>query len=377
MEYILFAGFAESALLSILILTKPRQNRSDRILAAYFLLHGLNMGLNFFEAYNRHHGYPWPALILTTAPLILLHGPVLWLYIKSLTDSLFKWRRIYLLHFIPFIAMTTHNYWDVYSLPSDEKIALVASESFKNQTSFFVWTVVIAVSNLGYLIWGMLLVSNHRRKIEQYYSATEGIDLQWLRLLLTSALILYSIVNGLFVANAFTHFADVLWLQVVTFVVGAFFILFIGLYGHRQGSIFTQPRVKEFISNVDQPTVLENPLPTADELFISKLMNHMDEAKPWLDAELTIGKLAESLHVQPEYLSGILNRHLHRNFFDFVNHYRISEFKKRCCHPDSERLTLVGIAFDCGFNSKATFNRVFKRITSITPSAYKAQVSEK
>jgi AraC-like DNA-binding protein len=81
------------------------------------------------------------------------------------------------------------------------------------------------------------------------------------------------------------------------------------------------------------------------------------------------------MNVQEEYLSSILNNQLNRNFFDFVNQYRVEEFKTQCLNPQNETFTLIGLAYDCGFNSKATFNRVFKNITSLTPGEYKQSVS--
>jgi AraC-like DNA-binding protein len=74
--------------------------------------------------------------------------------------------------------------------------------------------------------------------------------------------------------------------------------------------------------------------------------------------------------MKPRYLSQLINKKSEKNFRDFINQFRIEEFKKRARDPDSKNYTLLSIAYECGFNSKATFNRVFKNHTGITPSTF-------
>lgn len=377
MENILILGIFESLVLAVLLLVKRNGGRSDKVLAAFFLLYAVNITINYIEAYNRSHGFPWPAFVLTTAPLILLHGPFIWLYVKSLTTPVFVWRPVFLLHLIPFLLMVFINWFQVYSLPATDKIRLVTSEAYRHFPAFYVWTVLIAISNLSYLLWAMALLKRHQHRLTLFFSDDNGIDLQWLRVLLVSSVVAYGVVNGAFVINAFWLVTNVMWMQLATFAVGSLFILFIGFFGHRQGNVFSQPQVVQVMEKLPEPIELADPVPHADELFIRRLLWFMDHEKPWVDPEITLSRLAEQLETGPDYLSGILNGRLNRNFFDFVNHYRVEEFKRRCGDPSMRHLTLVGIAFDCGFNSKATFNRVFKKFTNSTPSAYKDEVSGK
>lgn len=102
----------------------------------------------------------------------------------------------------------------------------------------------------------------------------------------------------------------------------------------------------------------------------------MQEKKPHHDPDLTLAGLSQLLGVQPEYLSRILNRKIGMHFFDFVNHYRIEDFKALCREKRFSKYTLLGMAYDCGFNSKATFNRVFKNATGLTPGDYAQSVKE-
>ncbi|MEZ4851347.1 MAG: helix-turn-helix domain-containing protein [Bacteroidia bacterium] len=81
-------------------------------------------------------------------------------------------------------------------------------------------------------------------------------------------------------------------------------------------------------------------------------------------------QLAEMLDILPNHLSQLINEKEGRNFYQFVNHYRVEEFKRRVELPESKHLSLLGLAMECGFNSKSTFNSVFKQMVGVTPSGY-------
>jgi AraC-like DNA-binding protein len=85
---------------------------------------------------------------------------------------------------------------------------------------------------------------------------------------------------------------------------------------------------------------------------------------------LTLSELATKLNTNTSVLSAVINTGFGKNFNDFVNEYRVETFKRKAAAPDSKHLTLLAIAFDCGFNSKATFNRAFKKVTDLSPKAF-------
>jgi AraC-like DNA-binding protein len=96
----------------------------------------------------------------------------------------------------------------------------------------------------------------------------------------------------------------------------------------------------------------------------------MELNKPFLNPQLTIHDLARDLKVPPHLLSKIINKEFHSNFFEFVNKYRIEEFKKKAFLKECKNLTILAVALDCGFNSKSAFNRIFKDYTGITPGDF-------
>ena len=109
------------------------------------------------------------------------------------------------------------------------------------------------------------------------------------------------------------------------------------------------------------------------EIYANKITHYMSTAKPYLDANLTLPQLAIMLQIPPHHLSRVINEKFGINFFDFINQYRVAEVKTKIDNPEFDNLSLLGIAFDCGFNTKSAFNRVFKKMTGMTPSEFKKQ----
>ena len=108
----------------------------------------------------------------------------------------------------------------------------------------------------------------------------------------------------------------------------------------------------------------------AATVLYSKLLAYMEAAKPHLQPDITIYKLADDLGVPRHHLSQVINEKAQKSFFDFINSYRVEEVKKSLASTEMSNRNILGMALDCGFNAKATFNTAFKKFTSMTPSAY-------
>ena len=80
--------------------------------------------------------------------------------------------------------------------------------------------------------------------------------------------------------------------------------------------------------------------------------------------------LAGDLDISPNHLSQVINQYEKKNFYDFINMYRVEEFKRRALKPENSNYSILAIAYDSGFNSKSSFNQVFKKIEGKTPSRY-------
>jgi AraC-like DNA-binding protein len=166
------------------------------------------------------------------------------------------------------------------------------------------------------------------------------------------------------ITNEFYHFTSFKNSEAIGYCLATFLILILGFYGIKQTQIFTST------NNPVGDLYLSEEIPL-EENSADNLIRIMEVKKPYLDPELNISRLSEVTGLTVIQLSSLLNNTLHTSFFDFINKYRVEEFKKQVHNPANKNLTLLGIGLNCGFNSKATFNRVFKNLMHITPKEYK------
>ncbi len=101
-----------------------------------------------------------------------------------------------------------------------------------------------------------------------------------------------------------------------------------------------------------------------------KLKDHMILEKSWLDPTLNLSDLAETMDISSNQLSQVLNEHIGKNFYDYVNSYRLNHFLLLSKDPKNKKFTILSLAYDCGFNSKTTFNTFFKKTLNATPTEY-------
>ena len=371
---LLVIGVFQAALLVLLLLTKRKKSIPDYILAGYLFLSALLIFLTWLEIWGQNNNFHLLWLTNLRTPFILLIGPILWLYVKSITDQHFRFKPKYLFTLIPFFLVlglfAARNYFH----PQQAIAASPDTGPSVGQFFFFFVSGLIALSNLGYTLWGLLLIRRYKRALKTFFSSTEKINLQWLDFILRAALIAYASISGLYIINGVFGFMGYQVLQQAGYSIAALLVLVIGFFGIRKGSIFTSSHIdfdmEKAIEVEDDPPDLT----CEEEIFVRKLLDYMRAEKPYLNPEINLASLSRQLKVSPEYLSGIINNRLSRNFFDFINHYRVEEFKQLCKDPKNKNLTLISLAYDSGFNSKPTFNRVFKKEMNCTPSEYYSKV---
>jgi AraC-like DNA-binding protein len=158
--------------------------------------------------------------------------------------------------------------------------------------------------------------------------------------------------------------ADILFYSII---VG--FVVYVGYSGIRQQDLFSNTVIndEELVKSESEykKSSLKSDIATQKH---NELLEFMKREKPYLNPKLTLNELAESLTVSTNHLSQIINQYEQVNFHDFVNKYRVEEFIQKV--QDNKNYTLLSHALDSGFNSKSTFNNVFKKFKSVTPSQY-------
>jgi len=376
MEYILIIGTFEAIFLLLLLLGKKHKSLPDYLLGVIFVLYAISIGSVYLELQNLKDNPAYSAITNISWLFLFLHGPALWFYIKSLSDPEFRFKPLYLLHFIPFIFFSVFQYFNFINLTVPEKILFLENDLFKELISYKITVLAIGVSTISYNSWALNLIRRRRDKLMQQYSKIEDIDLGWLNALTIAALISYSVNVALFTLDLIFHFATYKYLMFLTNSFATVYVLFLGYFGIRQGNIFIDS-VGVTRKSDGKPASNETPSPAinTDDAFIRTLILNMEEKQPYLDPDITISGLSKLLNVKVEYLSEVLNSRLNQNFFDFINKYRIEEFKIQSILKANSHLSIMGIAYNCGFNSKASFYRAFKKFEGISPSAYIEKVS--
>lgn len=370
MTILIISGIAINIMLVILLLAKRKKSTPDKMLLLLIWLYAINMVLAYMEIYNRQHAYPYSFLLNTSVPGLLLVGPAIWFYVKSLTTQHFRAKPLYLLHFIPFLLVMVLFTIHFFSLPHLAKIEIDVNQSFKNNYLFPLVVGMIAISTQTYYIWALMLIRQYLKSIRNYFSDTHTIDLKWLRFLFISAIVFHGIISLLYIIDYIFKFFPYHLLQGIGYSFASLFICIIGFYGIRQGNIFNELQVSIDLSSPEKtPLKLQN-LQAIESDFVNTLLLHMKNNKPYLNPDLTIANLSEELNQPVEFVSGILNGCLNQTFFDFVNFYRVEEFKVQCKNMANQKLSILGMANNCGFNSKTAFYRAFNKYEGITPKAY-------
>ncbi len=379
MTTLLLIGFFMSLFLIILMAGKKNKVLSDKVLICIFVVYALTIGGPYIEIFNRNNGYPFPHLINNAWLFLLLHGPLLWLYVKSLTVKNFKVNHLHLWHFLPFIIFSILHIHNFLFLAAEEKILLTRDEMFTTIVFFKIRGLLIGITSIGYNIWALTLLHKHRKNIENQFSTIEKIDLSWLRTLVIASLIVFSVNVSLFNINNYLPFAGFYELAKIAYSFSALYVFYIGYFGIRQGRIFVDIQATETSQHL-APALPQGSITISETGYsqiIGKLTSMMDRELPYLDPELTLAKLSGLMNVKSDILSEVLNSSLNQNFFDFINKYRVEDFKLRCLDQKNRHYTVLGIAYECGFNSKAAFYRAFNKFEGMSPTAYITKVSGK
>lgn len=368
MYAIFLIGAFQSLIFSLLLLTKKENKKADKFLSAFFFVITLYLLNNYSVKFSLWKIFPEIISVITL--VTLSYGPLLFFYVSSLIGKKINRKQI-LFHLLPIILIF------LIILPflfySKEEKWLYFTDKFINlPLNVSIGTFIQYLSAPFYFIWIILILNKHKQNLKNTHSFTDKINLDWMRKLLYGGISIW-FVDCL---NVYAlNFSSIEYPYIISIIIKIIFIIFIiliGYYGINQGSIFSV--IQSPKDNENTKTKEEKTKRIPDEIAekqANTLLNYMQEEKAYLNSELRIQDIAINLNLPVHVLSYIINTKLNKNFYDFVNQYRIEEAKFRLHDLDCNNLTIVAIAYDCGFSSKATFNRLFKKYTGITPTQHK------
>ena len=352
MEVLLWIGAAQS-LFSAIILLLLRKDKSlaNKILTAWLCI-------IVFEFLTTAIDFSTGIIHLTNP--FLIFNPLIYFYSKALINPGYRLKWYQLWHVLPYLFVKMGSYiWGVEFIPEDF-YRIDPSTWFRVTMS-----VISVISFIGYSAPSLVSVHRYRINLKNELSTiNRKITLGWLLTVIVLYMSFMIIAYTLGIINIVTQIAT--YAQLVSFAFLLVLVYIFSFYGLLQEQIYPQPS-----SNKQEK--YKNPRLTADEKTRIKKMleDYFNEDKPYLYSELTIGQVSDKLQLPRHTLTEVLSTEIGRNFYQFVNEYRVSEVKKMLVDPGYANYSIDAIGYECGFNSKSSFYSVFKKSTGMTPAQYK------
>ena len=356
------AGISIALFVVALLLNKEGKSRSDMLLILWMLMSSMHIALQYSFVQGSMLDYPF--LFGIAIPLPLLHGVFLYFYVSSVTDQFPETKLKTYIHFVPFALAILYLAIFFFPLPTETKRAVIESEGEGHELFTILLMGSIMLSGVVYVIWSMILLRRHEKNILNQFSRVENINLRWLQFLIIGLGLIWLVV-------IFSQKDEYIFTGVVIFIIlmGYFGLQQIDIYSRRRKIEVPVEKVESKEPKAEKYSSSGLSNSAADELY-QTLLDQMESGSIYKQQELSISDLAELLGTHPNYLSQVINEKGGMKFFDFVNNYRIDEFKRLVADPKNKKFTMLSLAYDCGFNSKSSFNRYFKKVTGQTPSQY-------
>lgn len=307
---------------------------------------GIDIGI---ETYYPH--WSWLPLQFSLA-----FGPLLFFYVLKITRPEYKFRRIDLLHFSPLLLEL-----GAWALEVRDSIKTVAT-TYDTATFHLLDPVLLLLAFISvstYLYLSYRLIERFYRRLEFTGGDRYRFEFRWLRNLLKAFGLLWLLWVPFTILNYSGHNDHAYYPM---YLLVAVMMIWIAAVAHLRPEAGVHAEMSSFLKPL---------LPSGLKEKGSWLKKAVKENRYYQDPELSLGSLAEKLGLHTHELSRILNTVLKKNFNDFINEYRVQEVVRKMQDPAYDHITLLGVAYESGFNSQSTFSRIFKQITGENPLEYK------
>jgi len=373
---LIFTIFLCLSFACFLLFIKKGKKQSNFLLGAFLIAQAalpLDNLINFGEAFK--------AIALTVSPNLFysfglaywIEAPLLLLYIRSLIYKDFRLTKKDLWYFLPFVLYTLHFTDNWLLLDHHLKMEALQGDGISSSTiADRITHIVRECLRFSFSVLCLIELHKYQRHIKHEVAELVSVDLTWLKVLVVGFLVIR--VNAIFVALAII-FSYEIGIQIDHETLGltsnyAILLLITSLIFFSAGhSTLFKGIDNELDSQLDSEK--DKVADSFDPEEIKAIETYMEQNKPYLNHLLTLENLANQLTLSPRYLSTLINRHFEKNFFEFVNYYRIEESKHLLTLAANQKTTMLNIMDGAGFNSKATFNTFFKKLVGVTPTQYR------
>ncbi len=371
---VLIIGAIQGFALAFLIFQKGRLLFANRFLYSLMLVFSVTL----ISLWLSDLGYylTYPKMMFTFEGIQLAIFPLYFLYSKYLTGNKENFSKKDWMHFLPFIS------YKIFLIPfyfmSQKEIFDFLNSSLisSHPLQYIIFNWIIIFQGFIYLILVIVRVKKRDEFIDNHFSSNYEIKLDWLKnasyLGILTTLVFLSENILLFVNNSISDTFG------LSSVAAGIYIYAIGYLGFSRSGVFTalvaieSKEIERGESSNEKYEKSGLSKEKADEYY-QKLIQLMKVEKIFTQNKLTLGELAEMISISSHNLSEVINTKTGMNFFDFINKYRIEEVKKEIIKTEKDNFTILAIAMDAGFNSKSSFNTLFKKYENVTPSEYRAK----
>lgn len=358
-QYLLFAVLLEG--------TRRRSDIGSHLLALILLLNALKAldTLLLWSESLRNLVLAWePNLLFLGGIAYWLEGPLLYFYVSAVLYRNFRFRMRQLIHMLPACIASALLIWNYYLLATPAKVAFMTELHFM-WLPLMDWLVSLRnVSIIAYGGWCLWEISRYRRLLQENYANLENRERKWLGWFVGGFVILagWALLVHAIGAKLTSEISNLLGICTNYFTF--FFV---------NSLVFLSIRYTHLFDGIDKQSTdtTESIAPTFKQEQIERVLNYLHSEKPFLDADINMEMLAKRLSLPERTFSRILNQHFGKNFFEFINEYRVEEAKRLLVMPEKKHLNMLDVLAESGFSSKSTFNAIFKQYTGKTPSEYR------
>lgn len=370
---LLLLGAGQGIFFSLIILgISQNKNRANKWLALFIFFFSVCMLGTVL--YDQKIVVNFPHLAQLSSPFGTAMGFTLFLYVRALTENKYQfvnWEWMHILPVIVSIAILSPFYF----MPYEEKKEMIIDSYHGFPLIWKVNFIFSSVMNTIYLIATSIKVARNERLITKLYSNTENKSLIWVRHFILAG------VTVFFLCILMSIF-DIAAADTISNVMFSIVIYIMGYRAIKQPEVFEKFEYQD-IKIEDNPALVKLPMKyeksglTEEKasLLLEKLEKLMTRDKLYLDPELSLQQLSIELGTTTHQTSQLLNQMIKLSFFDYVNGLRVEHFKLLVNDPHKAHLSLLGLAYESGFNSKAAFHATVKKLTGHSPSALKLKTN--
>jgi len=353
--------------LCFFLFTQQKSRLSNRLLGFFFLAVCLNLLDVFLFNIGLYH--TWPFLAGFGNSMLFVLGPLLYFYTRSVIHKSFRITLTSLLHLLPFLIffIGTEFYYLIQSREVQEHI-LKRLAGHQLPKGFAFVSIFILLQFLLYMVLSIRVITLYKNAANQLFSNTKYTNVSWLYSTIGFFIVimLATTLNGLLAQTSLVKYYLLAFNLIILAVL--VFVIMVLMKALRDSSFFAFTESDLQDKSVPSRSIETN---SEKEKAIQTILLYMKDSKPFLEPELTLDDLASQLSIKSKFLSQVINEQLQQNFFDFINRYRIEEAARLLTNPKDKKITILEVLYKVGFNSKSSFNTLFKKYTGLTPTEFK------